>query len=180
MTDKLAVFFPGQGYTCQEDLIKGCIDIYQAKGYKTVILDFGGITFSKDQAFSLDYEKVKPLLKSKLAPFFDQRYKDLVFVSKSFGTLCAVHADQDFILPARHLFLTPLPETLALIQDETQIIAMVIGSQDRFLAAQTMLDFCSKRHIQALLFEGTGHRLKYPDDNIKTAKLNQQIFELCA
>lgn len=43
--NKLAVLFPGTGYTCGKPLLRTCAEAYAAKGYEIVPLSYGGLDF---------------------------------------------------------------------------------------------------------------------------------------
>lgn len=82
------------------------------------------------------------------------------FFKKLRHNSCGRHTTNANNIRARHLLLTPLNKTLSQVHPETRVIAMVLGTQDRFLTGRALASFCEGRGIRHCLIEGVNHSLK--------------------
>ncbi|NLI54128.1 MAG: hypothetical protein GX417_07350 [Clostridiales bacterium] len=179
MKTGIAICFPGTGFTCKEALFERLAMRYAGRGYDVIKLDFSHIPFreieSMNEAVSVAQRAVKRQLLN--ARFGD--YEDVVFISKSLGTILAAHAERDYDIRPQHLFLTPLHRTLSMIRPDTRVISMVLGTQDRFLTGKALANFCDERSIRYCLVDGVNHSLKDDADPERTARIIEQIVQLC-
>lgn len=176
----IAVCFPGMGYTCRETLFVLCADAYERRGYDVVTLDYGSVPFDKiesnEEAAALAVRAAEERLKGV---DFSQ-YADVVWISKSLGTYCAAVTEKELDVHPRHFLLTPVPQTLEALMPDANIIAMVLGTQDRYLSGEALADYCAERGYQYCMVEGVGHSLKNESDPGRTERINRQIAALCA
>lgn len=179
MKTGIAVLFPGTGYTCAEPLMEGCAQKYAALGYDIVALSFAGIPFREIEALEEAVEQAERTLPAQMAEISFEAYADIVFISKSLGTVCAGRLEARLARPPRQLYLTPLPQTLPYVKESSQIIAMVIGTRDTHMDSADLRDFCAKRGIPCMVVEGVGHNLKDERDPERTREINAGILALC-
>ncbi len=93
-----------------------------------------------------------------------ENYDDIVFVSKSVGTVMAGYAREELkIKNVRNIYLTPLPQTLPYIENTGSIV--IAGTEDRFLDKGTLKDFCDNKGVKLYQFEGLGHSME--TDNVR-------------
>ncbi len=179
MKTGIAVCFPGTGFTCKEALFVRLSEQYVKRGYDLIRLDFSHIPFreieSLEEAIAVSQRAVKRQL--AIVPFGE--YEDIVFISKSLGTILAAHAERDYGIHPRQLYLTPLHRTLSLIRPETRVISMVLGTQDRFLTGKQLARFCDEKGYRYCLVDGVSHSLKDDADTERTARIIEQIASLC-
>jgi len=176
MKTGIAVCFPGTGFTCKEALFERLASDYIARGYDVIRLDFSHIPFREIETLEEAVAVAQRAVKRQLAHVAFSDYDDVVFVSKSLGTILAAQYERDNNMLPRHLYLTPLNKTLMLIQPDSRVIAMVLGTQDRFLTGRALQGFCEPRNLNCHLVEGVNHNLKDEDD----AEHNQQIIDKIA
>ena len=179
MKPGIAVCFPGTGFTCKEALFERLASEYSARGYEIVKLDFSHIPFREIETLEEAVAIAQRAVKRQLSHIVFGDYADIVFVSKSLGTILAAQYERDKGLLPRHLFLTPLNKTLMLLRTESRVIAMVLGTQDRFLTGRALLSFCEPRDIACCLIEGVNHSLKDDQDAERTARIIDQVAQLC-
>ena len=179
MKPGIAVCFPGTGFTCKEALFERLASDYSARGYDTLRLDFSHIPFREIESLEEAVAVAQRAVKRQLSHITFEEYEDVVFVSKSLGTILAAQYEQDYALLPRHLFLTPLNKTLMLIRPESRVIAMVLGTQDRFLTGRALMSFCEPREMTCCLIEGVNHSLKDDQDAERTARIIDQVAQLC-
>ena len=114
---KLAVFFPGIGYHCDKPLLYYSRKLVQEYGYEKIVTlnytydgkNLRGNEEKMRQAFDSLYIQAENSLK-EIA--FDQ-YEQILFISKSIGTIIASAYAEAQRIPCRHILYTPLEETYA-------------------------------------------------------------------
>lgn len=172
---KLAVLFPGMGYTCMKPLLYYAGSLCNDLGYETVRLDYGdGIPRDKLQAFSMASERVLPKV---MAIPFDE-YDDVVFIGKSLGTVIEGVAWEKIECESRRLpnircvFMTPVPETAEHMHGNGIALS---GSADPWAPEhETMRKACEERRVPFYSFQGANHSLEVGDvqkdlENMKRA-----------
>ena len=175
----IAVCFPGTGFTCKEALFERLASDFASRGYDTVRLDFSHIPFREIESLEEAVAVAQRAVKRQLAHIAFSEYEDIVFVSKSLGTILAAQYERDANLLPRHLFLTPLNKTLTLIRPETRVLAMALGTEDRFLTARALMSYCEPRGIVCCIIEGVNHSLKDDQDIERTQQIIERIAKLC-
>ena len=179
MKPGIAVCFPGTGFTCKEALFERLASDFSARGYDVVRLDFSHIPFREIESLEEAIAVAQRAVKRQLSHIVFSEYADIVFVSKSLGTILAAQFERENDLKPRQLFLTPLNRTLMLIRPETRVIAMALGTQDRFLSGRALTSFCEPRGINYCLIEGVNHSLKDDQNAVRTLQIIEQIATLC-
>ena len=180
MKTGIAVCFPGTGFTCKEALFERLASDYIARGYDVIRLDFSHIPFREIESLEEAIAVAPRAVKRQLSHVRFTDYEDIVFLSKSLGTILAAQYEREYALIPRHLFLTPLNKTLMLVQPESRVISMVLGTQDRFLTGRALASFCEERNIPYYLVEGVNHSLKDDLDAERTAHIINQVANLCS
>jgi len=180
MKTGIAVCFPGTGFTCKEALFERLGADYAAREYEVIKLDFSHIPFREIESLEEAIAVAQRAVKRQLSHVAFSEYDDVVFLSKSLGTVLAMEFDNKNNIHARHLLLTPLNKTLLQVHSETKVIAMVLGTQDRFLTGRALASFCEERGIRHCLIEGVNHSLKDDVDPERTARIIDQIARLCS
>lgn len=108
---KLAVFFPGIGYHCDKPLLYYSRKLVQEYGYEKIVTlnytydgkNLRGNEEKMRQAFDSLYIQAENSLK-EIA--FDQ-YEQILFISKSIGTIIASAYAEAQRIPCRHILYTP-------------------------------------------------------------------------
>ena len=179
MKPGIAVCFPGTGFTCKEALFERLASDFSARGYDVVRLDFSHIPFREIETLEEAVALAQRAVKRQLIHIAFSDYEDVVFISKSLGIILAAQFEQENNLSPRHLYLTPLNKTLMLVRPESRVIAMVLGTQDRFLTGRALMSFCEPRNMTCCLIEGVNHSLKDDLDAERTSQIIDQIARLC-
>ena len=112
--DKIAVLFPGIGYTCDKPLLYYSAKLAAEKGYEVVRVPYGnfppnvkGDAARMYQCFVSAREQSEEILKGVDWSRFD----DIIFFSKSVGTVVALSYAAEHGIDARQVLYTPLAET---------------------------------------------------------------------
>ena len=160
---KLAVLFPGMGYTCMKPLLYYADSLCRELGYETIRLDYGdGIPRDKVQAFSIASERVLPRVLA--IPF--EEYDDVVFIGKSLGTVIegvayerTADQRQGSAMPnIRCVFMTPVPETPEHMHRNGIALS---GSADPWAPDHdAMRKACEEKGVPFYSFPGANHSLE--------------------
>lgn len=116
---KLAVLFPGIGYTCDKPLLYYAGKLAQGLGYELKRVEYGNFPVG----IKGDQEKMKAAFESALTQTEQilkdvdfAQYEDILFISKSVGTVVAACYRQKYHIACRSISFTPLEETFMFIE----------------------------------------------------------------
>jgi len=179
MKTGIVVCFPGTGFTCKEALFERCAEKFSERGYDVVKLDFSHIPFREIETIEEAVTIARRTMKRQLSGVDFGEYEDVVWISKSLGTILAATDEEVYCDSPRQLYLTPLPETLRLIRPESRVIALVLGTQDRFLTGEALAAFCEQRNYRCCVIDGVNHSLKDEQSAERTERINEQIAAFC-
>lgn len=176
-TNKLAIFFPGIGYHCDKPLLYYSRKLADEAGYKSILtLDYslagsnitGNIRDDKkkmQQAFHLLYEQAAKQLSS--VNWSD--YDEILFVSKSIGTVIASAYAQNEHISCHQILYTPLYETYLF---SPQNAIAFIGTLDPWSNIEKVTDISREQKIPLFLYPDANHSLETKDTlrNIETLR----------
>ena len=170
---KLAVFFPGIGYHCDKPLLYYSRKLVQEYGYeKIVTLDYTyegknirGNEEKMQEAFDSLYEQAERSLKEEK---FDQ-YEQILFVSKSVGTVIASAYAEKYQVRCRHILYTPLKQTYAFRHENALAF---IGSSDPWSKVKEVVGLSEQQNVPIQIYEGADHSLEKESvrDNLEILK----------
>lgn len=160
---KLAVFFPGVGYTNDRPLMYYTKVIAKQYGYEILPVDYTGFPQNilgdpekKKQSFLIAMEQAENILKDVN---FDE-YEDVLFVSKSIGNLVAGSIAAIKGLETRNIYFTPINETFDYISRPG---IMFMGNDDPWADYDEMNAKCLEKGITSYLVEDANHSLEIGD-----------------
>lgn len=161
---KLAVFFPGIGYTADKPLLYYSRKLAAEQGYEALTIPYGG--FPKNakgdekklrRCFALAKEQAEERLRD-LRP---EQYGEIVFVAKSIGTAAAaaVAAGSPGLARVRFVLYTPVEETFRFPLGEAVVFT---GSADPWVGGgdSRIPALCAERNIPCTLIPGANHSLE--------------------
>lgn len=175
--NKTAVFFPGIGYHCDKPLLYYSRKLADEAGYKTILtLDYsllgsnitGNIRGDKEkmqQAFYFLYEQAAKQLSS--VSWSD--YGEILFISKSIGTVIASAYAQNEHISCRQILYTPLRETYDF---HPQNAIAFLGTSDPWSNIEKVTDISRAQKIPLFLYPDANHSLETKDTlrNIETLR----------
>jgi len=173
---KLAVFFPGIGYTVDKPLLYYSRKIAGSLGYELKLMTYSGfppkIMGDRDKMLE-SYRIALEQSKEMLAGTDFSLYDDVLFVSKSIGTVVAAELAAAAGRNVRHVFYTPLEETFSF--DTGRAIAFT-GSADPWVGAEKsrIPKLCADRGISCMRIAGANHSLE--TGNLELDLENLQII----
>lgn len=177
---KLLVLFPGIGYTCETELLAAGAALARAAGYEVLALRYGAQVAAQRPDLDAAARTAEADVRAQLDGVDWPTYADIVFLSKSLGTVVAAQALRRLGAAARSLYLTPLGGALAAIAPGDAVLGLVSGGADKYIDWRTVQAFCAARGLPFLLVPGAGHRLTVPDDAAASAAYAQKILALLA
>ena len=181
---KIAVYFPGIGYHCDKPLLYYSRKAACELGYQ----DYRNISYTysagnirgNDKKMKEAYEALLSQTEAQLADMAWPEYDDVLFVSKSIGTIIAAsYAAKHGLKSARHILYTPLAQTFHFAP--TNAIAF-IGTADPWSDTDEIIRLVDANHISIAVYEGCNHSLECADTlkNIENLKdIMQRAMDFC-
>lgn len=180
-TNKLAIFFPGIGYHCDKPLLYYSRKLADEAGYKSILtLDYslagsnitGNIRGDKEkmqQAFYYLYKQAAKQLSSVIWSDYDE----ILFVSKSIGTVIASAYAQNEHISCHQILYTPLYETYLF---SPQNAIAFIGTLDPWSNIEKVTDISGEQKIPLFLYPDANHSLE-TKDTLRNIKTLQDVME---
>ncbi len=182
---RLAVFFPGIGYTVDKPLLHYCRKLAAENGYETLNISYSGFP----EKIQGDREKMTESFRialsqaeKKLSEIDLARYEDILFVGKSIGTIVAAKIASESSVGDRIRFIlyTPLDDTFMFPAGEA--IAFT-GSDDPWVGKEKsrISEICREKKIPCHVIIGGNHSLECGETlkdigNIKTVMEETERF----
>ena len=173
---KLAVFFPGMGYTVDRPLLYYSKRLAEELGYDIKLISFSGFP----QVTRGDFEKIRECFdlassqaKEQLLGLDLKSYKDIVFISKSIGTVAAAEAALESVATdnIRHILFTPLYT----FQSEIRRAIAFTGSLDPM--GEGVFDCCREKDIPCFVVPNANHSLETGDALLDVQNLKEILAE---
>lgn len=176
---KLAVLFPGIGYTNLKPLLYYAGRVAAGQGYEVLPVDYGhfprnvkGDAAKMRQCFESACAQAEDALKDVVWDAFD----DVVFIGKSIGTTVAARYAREHGVGVRLVLLTPLAETF--LYTKGPAVAFH-GTADPWAATGDIRRLCAEQGIPLHLTENANHSLETGDvrADIATLMSTMEIIE---
>ena len=163
---KIAVVFPGIGYTKDRPLL-----YYSGKqavrcGYELRQIEFHGLVWDKeklkDQSFMADtLARCLQMTEEQLADLNDISSDRVVFISKSMGTVVATAYDKSRSIGAEHLCFSPLEMIEPYIGEERGVL--FYGDNDPYADYRAIERIADDRRLEKFRISGGNHSLETGD-----------------
>lgn len=175
---KLAIIFPGIGYTHDKPLLYYARKIATDKGYDIICVNYSNLPENvkgnrekMKESLLLAYEQsVRQLEDTDLS-----LYDDVLIIGKSLGTVAAAKFYEEHCKSARLVLYTPVEATFRF--DITDAIAF-IGDSDSWSDLETVKELANKSGIPLHIYQGCNHSLEVSCDNAKNLKYLSEIMAL--
>lgn len=159
---KIAVYFPGIGYHCDKPLLYYSRSIARELGYKNdrnVSYTYKAGNIRGNEAKMKEaYETLFSQAESELTDIAWSEYDDVLFISKSIGTIIAAsYAEKYGLKSARHVLYTPLSQTYLFAPDNA---IGFIGTADSWSDTDEIIRLSNAGHIPIAVYEGCNHSLE--------------------
>ncbi|MCV4232519.1 alpha/beta hydrolase [Virgibacillus sp. LDC1] len=137
---KLVVLFPGKNYPCDKPSLHFAGTSALQSGFDLMVLEYG----YQAARTNLDINDLQRVIEEshESVQRIIGKYNQVVFISKSLGTIVAGEVHGKLKIPIKHLFLTPIKDTIHYINKFNGLV--VYGTKDevfhRELADQINID----------------------------------------
>lgn len=160
---KLAVYFPGIGYHCDKPLLYYGKNVAIQYGYTehinvnyqnhTNIKDLKGNSDNMRMVFENLYEQAESMLKD-----IDwSKYENILFVSKSIGTIIAAAYAMQHNIVCKNVYYTPLEQTF---EFKPQNGIAFTGTADPWVDTDVIVQNCKKFYIPLHIIQNANHSLE--------------------
>lgn len=175
---EIAVYFPGIGYHCDKPLLYYSRNIARELGYtndKTISYTYsGGNIRGNREKMNEAFESLLAQAEGQLADIAWDAYDDVLFVSKSIGTVIAAsYTRQHKLSGVRHVLYTPLAQTFLFAPNHA--IAF-LGSADPWSDAEEMLRLAQRHQLPLTMYEGCNHSLEC-GDTLRNLAILRDVME---
>ncbi len=168
----VAVFFPGQNYSCELPLLYYTSKSAYEAGHDLLMLEYG----YQSARTAFDKTKVDQLIQecyTSISQIIHQ-YNEVVFVSKSLGTYIAGKTAELFKEKSiRHMFLTPIRSTIPFIEKFGGFV--VSGTEDPVFQEEDMKQVEGFRNTEVLRIQDADHLLEVSNVNRSLEILNDLV-----
>lgn len=164
MTDKkIAVIFPGMGYNSNKPLLYFSKRIAKTAGYDQVEVDYSfpykAREIMNDKARMKEaFELAVFQIKEQLHEIDFDEFSDVVFMGKSIGTALAAHFDRELNVGARHIVLTPVPQTFDMLKENAGIVFH--GLDDPWCKTVIAEEKCKELNLKLYTVDKANHSLE--------------------
>jgi len=175
---KLAIFFPGIGYTHDKPLLYYSRKIAIDKGYEVRPVEYeklpGNVKGSKEkmkEALMIAYEQSV----SQLNDIDFEQYEDILIIAKSLGTVAASKFCEEYCKRARLILYTPVEATF--LYNIEHAVAF-IGDSDPWSDLPLVTDLAEKNKIPLYLYTGCNHSLEVSGDYEKNIENLKNVMDI--
>lgn len=157
---KLAVFFPGIGYTNDKPLLYYSRKIAKAKGFEELCIEYQDMpkkVMGDPEMMKKAYETAYKQVEEQLNQVNFKSYEDVLFVGKSIGTVVASQYVKRNKVKVRMVLYTPLEETFSVkIEDAIAFI----GTKDPWSIVTNLVIDASEQNIPLMQYPECNHSLE--------------------
>lgn len=177
---KLAVIFPGIGYTHDRPLLYYSQKIVKERGYETVCVEYGNLPENvrgdkekMRQALLMAYEQSLEFVKDiNLA-----EYDEVLIIGKSLGTVVAAKFCEEHCEHARLVLYTPVEATFRFKMKD---VVAFIGDNDPWSDLNEVKRLADESGIPLHVYEDANHSLEVPGDYDINLKYLKGVMNLTA
>ncbi len=175
---KIAVYFPGIGYHCDKPLLYYSRSIAYKLGYEdsrnvNYTYNAGNIR-GNDKKMKEAYEALFLQAEAELADIVWSDYDDVLFISKSIGTIIAAsYAAKYELKRARHILYTPLAQTFLFAPNNA--IAF-IGTADPWSNTDEIIQLSNTNNIPLTVYDNCNHSLEC-NDTLKNLEIIKDVMK---
>ena len=173
---KLAVFFPGIGYHCDKPLLYYAKKLTQQCRYEECIsLSYsydGGNIRGNQQKMQQAFESLYVQAEKSLSAIDFNKYDEILFISKSVGTIIASAYAEKHNLKCRQILYTPLKYTYDYKHDDA---VSFIGTSDPWSIVPEVEELSQKQKVPMYVYENTNHSLE-TEDTLENLRILQDVM----
>ncbi len=178
---KIAIYFPGIGYHCDKPLLYYSRNIARELGYindRNVNYIYKAENIrGNEEKMKEAYEALFSQSETELDGIAWSKYDDILFISKSIGTIIAAsYAEKYGLKHARHILYTPLAQTY--LFPPIHAIGF-IGTSDPWSNTEKIIRLSEANHIPLTVYKECNHSLEC-NDTMKNIEILKDIMQKTA
>lgn len=172
---KIAVVFPGIGYTKDRPLLYYTGKMAVENGYQLRFIDYSEVDCDKGKLKEQSYvdfilDEYLRITEQKLIDLGDMKKDQLIFISKSLGTVVATAYARKKSLKVKHICFSPLEMIGSFINEGEGIL--FYGDNDPFADYRIIEQTIKEKNLDSYRIGGGNHSLETGDvitdiDNLK-------------
>ncbi len=155
MKEKVIVLFPGRNYPVECPTLYYARQVAISRGYECITLRYSDISKDRNIDLGILADRLEDEVNEQLSTINWNEYNEIIFVSKSIGTVIAGRYQNENDIHVKNIYLTPLKETMNYMNANNSVV--VIGEDDEYIDFKYLYDYCNKNNIIINSFEGVGH-----------------------
>lgn len=162
---RLAIILPGIGYTADRPLLHFAMKLAAGAGYDVSAVKFGempsrvkGDEKKKRKAFAIAMKAAREQVRQKTL----KEYDEVVFISKSLGSVVALSLAQEYGIRPKQVIYTPVDETFAAWKDPTDCV-MFHGLADPWMPNDRMDAFAAEHGCRLYTYPDANHSIETGD-----------------
>lgn len=177
---KIAVVFPGVGYTVEKPLLYYTASEAKDAGYQLLKLDYGEEIHSfqgrSEAGLESLMEKAKNKVKEQLEVIDWGQYEKILFISKSIGTTLACWVEKELGIRVKHCLLTPIPLTIPYLSEADGLV--FVGMADPYMKKK-VVEQVVKEYPEKVgeVFFDCNHSLERPGHTILNLKNVKKVVK---
>ena len=172
---KLLIIFPGVGYGLDSPLLYYADFVYETKGYDRIHMNYQSIFANRDLSLENKLQKVREYILEQVKDINFALYDEVVFLSKSVGSVEAGILAERLKLDVIQIFITPIEEAVSYCNAGSYV---VIGTKDKVY--ELYKNHCDNNKIKVLYIKDANHSLEVdgqPYESIDVLKRVMQFIE---
>ena len=172
---KLLIVFPGAGYGLDCPLLYYADFVYETQGFERVHMNYQSILSNAEWSLEHKVSKVREYIWDRVKHIDFLAYEEIVFLSKSVGSVEAGILAEKLGVKVVQIFLTPVEEAIQYCNRDSYVI---IGTQDK--SYPIYKEYCDANKIKVLYIDGANHSLEIagrPYESIDILKSVMKFIE---
>lgn len=172
---KLIVLFPGAGYGLDSPLLYYADFVYETKGYDRIHMNYQSILSNTELSLEDRLARVRKYVLEQVNDVDFTSYDEIIFLSKSIGSVEAGILAEKLRVRVIQIFLTPVEEAISYCNIDSYV---VIGTKDK--AFPRYKEYCDTNKIKVLYVKDANHSLEVegqPYESIDILKTVMQFIE---
>jgi phosphoglycolate phosphatase len=174
---KIAVFFPGIGYHCDKPLLYYSYRMVEECGdYESIRLSYsydGGNIRGDEAKMQAAFDALYAQTEEQLAKVRFCDYEEVVFLSKSVGTIIAAAYAERHGISCRKVLYTPLRHTYAFHPGDA---VAFIGTKDPWSDVGQVMEASRKAGVPIYSYENANHSLEV-GNALEDIKILRDVME---
>ncbi|WP_152393285.1 alpha/beta hydrolase [Paenibacillus guangzhouensis] len=156
---KLVVLFPGKNYPCDKPILHYAGISAIQSGFDLMVLEYGYQAGRTDLDI-IDLPIVIEESKESIHRIIN-KYDQVIFISKSIGTIVAGEVHQKLGIPIKHIYLTPIKGTIDYINKSDGLV--IYGTKDEVFNKELESQIIVTNNRRVIEIPNANHALETKD-----------------